>query len=43
MTPTHFFTAGYRFTGTWDDYFILVVFGIGSVLGILLFRERSRH
>jgi xanthosine utilization system XapX-like protein len=43
MTPTNFFTAGYRFTGTWDDYFILVVLGICSVLGILLFRERSRH
>lgn len=43
MTPTHFFTAGYTFTGTWDDYLILVVFVIGSILGTVLFRERSRH
>ncbi|MFQ5635215.1 MAG: hypothetical protein ACE5G3_07780 [Gammaproteobacteria bacterium] len=43
MTPTNFFTAGYRFTGTWDDYFMLVVLAVCAVLGVLLFRERSRH
>jgi hypothetical protein len=43
MKPTNYFTQGYSFTGTWDDYFILVIFLIGSVLGALLFRERSRH
>ena len=43
MTPTQFFVAGYRFTGSWDDYFIFVVMGVACVLGALLFRERSRH
>lgn len=43
MTPTHFFTAGYRFTGSWDDYLVLVVMAVCAVLGALLFRERSRH
>lgn len=43
MTPTNFFTGGYIYTGTWDDYFVLVVLAVCSVLGVLLFRERSHH
>ena len=43
MNPTNYFTMGYEFGGTWDDYFIFAIFLICSVLGILLFRERSRH
>lgn len=43
MTPTSFFTGGYRFSGTWDDYFVLVVLAICAVLGVLLFRERRRR
>ena len=43
MKPTNYFTQGYSFTGTWDDYFVLVIFFICAALGIVLFRERSRH
>ncbi|MGI9342213.1 MAG: hypothetical protein ACR2QV_05150 [Gammaproteobacteria bacterium] len=43
MTPTNFFTAGYRFTGTWDDYFIFFVFALCGVLGVLLFIQRPKH
>jgi len=43
MTPSGLFTAGYQFTGTWDDYFVLIVFAVAAGLGVLLFRERSRH
>ncbi len=43
MKPTNFFTQGYTFTGTWDDYFIFGIFFICALLGVLLFRERSRH
>ena len=43
MTPTNFFTHGYRFTGTWDDYFALVILALMMILGTLLFRERPRH
>ena len=43
MTPTDFFTPGYRFTGTWDDYFVLLVMLFAVLLGVLLFRERPRH
>jgi len=43
MTPTQFFTHGQVFTGGWADYFILVVITCMAVLGVLLFRERSKH
>ena len=43
MKPTNYFTEGYHFTDTWDDFFIFGVFLICSILGILLFRERSKH
>ena len=43
MTPTNFFTTGYVFTGTWDDYFILLVILICMALGVLLFLERPKH
>ena len=43
MTPTDFFTSGYLFTGTWDDYFVLLVILFAVLLGVLLFRERPRH
>jgi hypothetical protein len=43
MTPTNFFTHGYQFTGSWDDWLMLVVLGICAVLGVLLFLQRPRH
>lgn len=43
MTPTQFFLGGYRFTDTWDDYFILVLMICAVALGVLLFRERPKH
>jgi hypothetical protein len=43
MTPTQFFIGGYHFTGSWDDYLIFVIMLVACVLGLLLFRERSRH
>jgi hypothetical protein len=43
MTPTHFFTHGHIFTGGWDDYFLLFVLLYMSVLGVLLYLERSKH
>ena len=43
MKPTNYFTSGYAFTGTWDDYFIIAILVFCAVLGIFLFRERSGH
>jgi len=43
MKPTNYFTSGYAFTGTWDDYFIIAILVFCAVLGVLLFRERSGH
>jgi len=43
MTPSNFFTHGHVFTGSWDDYFILVVLLYMAVLGVLLYLERPKH
>ncbi len=43
MTPTQYFTHGYTFTRTWDDYFILAVLLYMAVLGVLLYIERPKH
>jgi len=43
MTPTNFFTHGHVFSGSWDDYFVLFVLLYMMILGVLLFRERSKH
>jgi hypothetical protein len=43
MTPTNYFTVGYVFTGSWDDYFILLVLAVAAGLGVLLYIERPKH
>lgn len=43
MTPTQFFTHGYTFTRTWDDYFMLAVLLSMAVLGVLLYLQRPKH
>jgi hypothetical protein len=43
MTPSNFFTQGHVFTGSWDDYFILVVLLYMAILGVLLYLERPKH
>jgi hypothetical protein len=43
MNPTNYFTNAPRFSGSWDDYFVLVLIGIMVGLGVLLFIERPKH
>ena len=43
MTPTNYFNLTPRFTGHWDDYFMLLVIVVLVVLGILIFIERPKH
>jgi hypothetical protein len=43
MTPTNFFSLAPRFSGQWDDYFMLLVMVVLIALGVLLFIERPKH